>query len=119
MSRSAVSVLVFAVYLFLLGVTLLVAPNLLLRLFGFPETAEVWIRVVGMLVTVLGFYYLQASRHELTAFLRATVYGRFSVLAFFVAFVLLGLAPAVLILFGVIDAAGATWTAACLRAERA
>lgn len=48
---------------------------------------------------------------------RATVFGRFAVLLFFVAFVLLDFAPPVLILFGVIDAAAAIWTAIALRAE--
>jgi hypothetical protein len=37
---------------------------------------------------------------------------------FFAAFIVLGWAPPILILFGVIDAAAALWTAACLRSER-
>ena len=115
MSKSATSVFVFALYLFVIGLTLLVVPNLLLGLFGIPETGEVWIRVVGTVVTILGYYYLQAARNELTAFFRATVYGRTAVLVFFIAFVVLKLAPPALILFGAIDAAGAMWTALCLR----
>ena len=117
MSKSAISVLVFAIYLFLLGLTLMVVPNRLLSVFGIPVTSEVWIRVVGMLVTILGTYYYQAARHGLRPFLEATVYGRCSVLVFFIVFVLLKFAPPVLILFGVIDAAGAIWTADCLRRE--
>ena len=117
MSKSATSVFVFALYLFVLGVTLLVVPNILLGLFGIPATADVWIRVVGMLVTILGYYYLQAARTGFKAFFRATIYGRTSVLLFFIAFVLFRLAPPVLILFGVIDVAGAIWTALCLKAE--
>jgi hypothetical protein len=118
MSKSAVSMFVFSIYLFVLGVVLLVVPNVLLSLFGFTETSEVWIRVVGMLVFFLGFYYNRAARYELKSFFRWTVYGRCGVLVFFIVFVVLGFAPAVLILFGVIDAAGALWTALCLRAER-
>jgi len=41
MSKSAASVFVFAIYLFVLGTVLLVLPNLLLSLFGIPETGEV------------------------------------------------------------------------------
>ncbi len=119
MSKSATSVFVFALYLFVLGPTLLLVPNLLLGLFAIPETAEVWIRVVGMLVTILGFFYLQAARNELTPFFRATVYGRISILGFFIAFVLAQLAPPVLILLGAFDAACAVWTALCLRKEAA
>ncbi len=115
MSKAAFSVYVFSFYLFALGLILVVVPNVLLSLFRFPETNEVWVRVVGMLVLILGLYYSTAARHELTPMLRATVFGRFAVLAFFVAFVLLGFAPPILILFGGIDAIAATWTALALR----
>jgi hypothetical protein len=118
MTKSARSVFVFAIYLYLLGAVLIVAPNTLLRLFLLPETDEVWIRVVGMLVMILGFYYSQAARKNLSDFLRLTVIGRSAVLLFFFAFVLAGLAPPILILFGVIDFAAAMWTALSLRSEQ-
>jgi uncharacterized protein YacL len=117
MSKSARSVLVFSVYLFVLGVGLVVIPNVLLSPFGFVETEEVWVRVVGMLVLILSFYYSRAARRGLTEFFRWTVYARSAVLVFFIAFVVLGLAPATLILFGVVDAAGALWTALVLPGE--
>ena len=117
MSKSAKSLVVFAIYLFLLGSLLILVPNLVLSVFRIPETVEVWIRVVGTLVTILGYYYLQAARNNLITFFKTTVYGRFSVLVFFIAFVVFKLAPPVLILFGGIDAAGAVWTASYLRAE--
>jgi hypothetical protein len=115
MSKAAVSVFAFAIYLFVLGPVLVVVPNALLTVFGIPETGEVWIRVVGMLVVFLGLYYVVGARNELVPFMRATVYGRFGVLTFFIAFVALGLAPPILVLFGVIDAAGAVWTASAIR----
>jgi hypothetical protein len=115
MSKAAVSVFSFGIYLFILGPVLVVVPNALLTVFGIPQTGEVWIRVVGMLVVFLGLYYVVAARNELVPFMRATVYGRFGVLTFFIAFVALGLAPPILVLFGVIDAAGAVWTAFAIR----
>ena len=115
MTKGATSIFVFSICLFILGAVLLVIPNVLLSPFGFPETREVWIRVVGMLVFILAFYYNGAARNELTSFFRLTVYGRCAALVFFIAFVVLGFAPPTLILFGVIDAAGAVWTALCLR----
>ena len=68
MSKSAQSLLVFSIYLFILGIILLVIPNVLLRLFSLPETNEVWIRVAGMLVFILGFYDYQASKNEMKIF---------------------------------------------------
>lgn len=117
MSRSAVSVFAFGIYLILLGPVLLTIPNPFLAIFGMPAVDDVWIRVVGMLVLLIGIYYLQAARHELRPLFAVSVVARSAVLAFFVAFVVLKLAPPVLILFGVIDAAGAGWTAIALKQD--
>jgi hypothetical protein len=118
MSASARSLFVFAVYVALLGATLLVAPNALLALFAYPTTGEVWIRVLGMLMVLLAFYYVQAARKELTDLIRWSVYTRGSVILFLIAFVGLGFARPILILFGVVDLAGAIWTEAALRSAR-
>ena len=117
MSRSAVSVFVFSIYLYLLGLVLVIIPDTLLGIFHFPETGGLWIRVVGALVVILGFYYWHAARAEFRPFLAWTVIARTSVLLFFIAFVIAGLAPPVLILFGVIDFAGAMWTFFAMRSE--
>lgn len=117
MSRGASSVFVFAMYLFVLGPVLVVFPNPFLAFFRMPPVDDVWIRVVGMLVIILAYYYLQAARHEMRPFFSASVVGRFAVLTFFVAFAALGMAPPVLVLFGAVDAAGAAWTAFALRSE--
>jgi hypothetical protein len=110
-------VFVFSIYLFVLGIVLITIPNPFLSLFAMPATHDVWIRVVGMLVVILGYYYMTAARNELVPFLRATVVGRTAVLVSFIGFVVLGLAPPILILFGVIDAVAAGWTAWALAAD--
>jgi hypothetical protein len=116
MSRAARSLFVFGVYLCGLGLLLLLAPNLLLRVFGAPTTSEVWIRVTGMLVLCLSFYYVQAARSELTSFIRWTVWTRLTVIVYFAAFVLLASAPRALLLFGLVDLLAAVWTWLALRA---
>jgi hypothetical protein len=110
MSGAGKSLLVFAVYLAALGIFLLLFPNLLLRMFGMPPTNEIWIRVNGMFVICLAYYYIQTARHGLTEFIRWTVWARAAVIIYFVAFVLLAGAPKALLLFGVIDLLSATWT---------
>ena len=115
MSNSARSVFVFGLYLVVLGIILLVAPNFLLGMFFLPSTNEVWIRVVGMLLLFLGFYYYQAARKEMTDFFQWTVYVRPTVIVFFAIFVLLGFASPPLVLFGVVDLLGAIWTGLALR----
>jgi hypothetical protein len=118
MSKSARSILLFSIYMFGLGSIMVLSPNFLLKLFFVPETNEVWIRVAGVLVLILGFYYFLASRNDIKLFFKWTVYARSSVVIFFIGFVIFGLAPPVLILFGIVDAAAAYWTNTCLKAEQ-
>ena len=119
MSRTAMSVFVFSIYLYILGFVLVVTPDTLLRIFSFPEADGLWIRVVGMLVIILGFYYSHAARAELRPFFVWTVIGRTSVLLFFIAFVVAGLAPPALILFGLVDFVAAVWTLFAMRSDAA
>ena len=117
MSRGATSVFVFSIYLYILGFILVVAPGVLIKIFKFPEPDGLWIRIVGMLALVLGLYYSHAARAEFRPFFTWTVIARSSVLLFFIAFVIAGLAPPALILFGVIDFAAAMWTFFAMRSE--
>jgi hypothetical protein len=98
-------------------VVLVADPNWLLTLFGVPETHEVWIRIVGMLMLIIGFIDFMASGNEMRLFFRWSVYARLAVPIFLTGFVVLASAPPVLLLFGAIDAGGAIWTGFCLRAE--
>jgi hypothetical protein len=54
MDRARTSVMVFGVYLMLLGAGLIVAPTLLLAPFGFATPADFWVRVIGVPVAILG-----------------------------------------------------------------
>jgi len=84
-----------------------------------PQTSEVWIRVVGVLVFNIGVYYWYAAKCEAKAFFRASVFTRVFVLASFIVFAALGLCSPVLIVFGTVDFAGGIWTYLVLRAEGA
>lgn len=119
MSRAAISIFVFGCYLVLNAMVLAFAPNLMLSVLGLPPTNEPWLRVLGIVVFVLGLYYIQAARQEVTPFFRWTTWARPIVLGAFIAFVAAGIMPAVLIGFGVVDAAGAIWTALALRSRAA
>jgi hypothetical protein len=117
MSRSARSVLVFGIYLVAVGLALIAIPNPLFAVLKLPLSSEIWPRVVGVLALVLAYYYIQAARHELVAFFHWTVSARIMVFVVFVAFVLLGVAPAPLALLGAVDLAAALWTALALRPQ--
>lgn len=104
----------FGIYLCVLGPGLLIAPALLLAPFGISPPQEVWVRVAGLLALLIGSYYLIAARHEFMPLVQASVITRFAVLGVFVGLVVLVAAPPALILFGLVDAAAATWTALLL-----
>ena len=55
---------------------------------------------MGVLTFTLGFYYIQAGRSNVRAFFRWTIWGRIGLWTGLVSFVVLGLAPPILILFG-------------------
>ncbi|MBN1482926.1 hypothetical protein EH223_13410 [candidate division KSB1 bacterium] len=115
MSKAAKSLFFFGIYILLTGLGFLLAPNLVLGTLGFQTTAEPWIYVVGVVALVLGYYYIQSARHELTTFFRFTVQARGVVILFFVALVLLKIGPLPLLVFGIVDLLGAIWTAVALR----
>ena len=119
MTNSARTVFIFGIYLAVLGIGLLVAPGPLLAPFGLPAPQEVWVRVGGMVIAILGAYYMLAAKHGLRPFLAWTVAIRASVIVVFAVLVGTGLGPAVLLLFGAVDLAGAVWTWAALRREAA
>ena len=116
LSSAAKSMIAYGIYL-IVGIALpfLLTPDQLLPLVGMHTPTDVWIRVLGMSVLFFGGYYIQAGRHELTPFFRWTLVGRYLVPVFFVAFVLLGFAPPVLIAFGIPDLIFTTWTLLALR----
>jgi hypothetical protein len=117
MTSSARSIVIFGIYLVLLGIVLIVTPNILLGVFGFEPTKEVWIRVLGAVVGVLGAYYIAMAKLGISVFYTATVFGRAWIFVSFVALVILGLEKPLLMLFGAVDLAGAVWTWTLLRRE--
>ena len=79
MSKAAFTVKAFGVCLAVLGLTLVVASNVLLGLFGIPATSEVSIRVVGELVFNVGVFHWYVAKSVAKPFFQATVYPRAAV----------------------------------------
>ena len=115
MSKATFSARVFACYVFVVSTVLVLAPNVLLGIFGIASTSEVWIRVAGVLAFNIGIYAWIGARHR--PFLEASVYTRALVCAAFVVFALRGLVSPMIVLFGLVDLAGGIWTWAALKAD--
>jgi hypothetical protein len=118
MKHSSVSMLLFAVYMTCLAIAFVFFPNPVITLLGFAPVTDVWIRVFGVVLGIMAFYYCMAVREEATNFYRWTVYGRLALLPVFGAFVGLGLGPPVMLGFGAFDSGCAMWTWLTLRRER-
>jgi H+/Cl- antiporter ClcA len=110
MTPAAKTVCYFGFYLYCVALTLIFFPNVLLRLLGIPETSEVWIRIVGLLAGIIGYYYHRSGASGNRFFFRLTVQARILVFVVFLALALLRMASPMLIGFGVVDLLGAIWT---------
>ena len=119
MTRSGRSLWVFGIYVLFVAAGLLLIPNLMLGLFGLTETNEIWIRVVGIPLILLGTYYFLAGRNDIVPFIRWSVPARASVILFYAILVLTGAVKPTILMFGLVDLLGAVWTQLSLRADQA
>ncbi|HEY3163599.1 MAG TPA: hypothetical protein VGJ71_04530 [Candidatus Limnocylindrales bacterium] len=115
MSPAARTMLVYSIYSFGLGATLLLVPNIPLPLFGLPQAAEVWIRVAGMTVIFLSSFFFIAARNEYREIFAGSVVTRLAVPFFFAGFALAGYTSWNILLFTPFDVLFALWTWSSLR----
>ena len=119
MTAAARSVLVYSIYVFGLGATLIFAPGVVLPIFGLAAPTDVWIHVAGMTVIFLGILYFRAAREETRWIFESSVALRYAVPFIFAGFIVAGLAPWNLLLLTPLDVIFATWTLLSLRGEPA
>lgn len=115
--RVKLSMQVFGAYLCIAGFGGMVAPDIILSLFGFPPAEDEWIRMFALMAVILGFHYWVAAHAANMSFCKASVVARFFAAGFMVMTFLAGLFPAPILLFAAGDSAGALWTALALRKE--
>ena len=117
MSKSAKSVLIFGIYLGIIGLILLIIPNMLITPFGIDATSEVWIRLSGILLMAIAVYYYLGAKNELVVILKATAFIRITIILFFSVFAILKLVSPNIIIFSVVDLLGGIWTFLMLKKE--
>ena len=117
MTGSGKSIFFFGIYVVVLGILLVFIPNALLGLVEIPPTNEVWIRLAGMLLLILGFFYVQAGRHNLVPFFKWTLVTRGVAFFFVLGFWLCGFISWLILAFWLGDLAGIIWTWTALQGE--
>ena len=116
MSRPAVSILAFGVYLAGGGVLLVLMPREVCSLLHLrPPGDTMWVRLCGAFFLDLAFYCIQAARSDQRTFMRWSVKTRPLSIMFLVAFVAGGLENPSILIFGVIDLLATLWTVLALR----
>ena len=115
MTSTAKSVFYYSFYMLGMGLALLFIPNLILGVFGFESTNDIWIRILGLFTFCAGMLYFYCGRANQTGFFRISVIERIVFFLGMVGIVLFVPANPLLVLIGSVDLFGAIWTALTLR----
>jgi hypothetical protein len=119
MNKPQISIFVFGLYMvFVVGLGFMLMPMFVLKLFGLSAGDDAWIRMVGMLASIIGFYYIRVAQAKMDNFIPWTVPGRYYAASFMVLMVVLDKLGPALLLFAAIDAAAATWTWLAVRSAK-
>ncbi|RJF89667.1 hypothetical protein D3874_24075 [Oleomonas cavernae] len=117
MTPAARTIFWFSLYIFAAGVPMILAPALILQVMGFPVEGLDWIRFLGVVVLIVGYYYFNLARANVTAFFCWSVQMRTAIVPVFIALILVFDMQPIVFLFVVPDFLGAMWTWSALRRE--
>jgi len=118
MTKSARSLLMFAIYLGTVGIGTIAIPGVLLSWFGVPPPTDNYIRLVGVGLLFLASYYAIAAWKEMKLFIRYSAYVRSLIPFYFGLFVIFGWLKPILFFISLIDFAFALWTLLVLKQEK-
>ena len=110
MSSAALSIYVISFYEIILGIGFLCIPNKLFPIFKIPTTSEPWIKVVGAMALLVGYYNYTISTEEIEALFLPCTYARIGFALIMVYLINIEKAPKALYLFALVDVIAAGWT---------
>ncbi len=110
MTKSAKTIWVFGIYLFVEGIFLMVAPSWILSSIGLPEPDSVWRIILGFAVAILGYYYIRNAKENLLPFFGFTVQVRIVQFVFFVFLYVFERGTLALLIFSFVEFAAGMWT---------
>ena len=110
MTKAAKSIFYYSFYMMGMGLSLLLIPNVVLRIFGFEPTTEVWIRVLGLLGFCAGLLYSYCGKTNQLGFFKVSVIERALFFVGMVGIVIVFKANPMLAILGSVDLLGALWT---------
>jgi hypothetical protein len=117
-SRSATSLLVYAVYLGTGGLTMALIPDLLTSTLQVRPSDGLWIRIGGSLAFVLAVKGAYGAWHEMGGNMQLDVFTRTGFASFLTLLIVMGIGQPPLFILAAIDFAASIWTQLALRADR-
>ena len=98
------------IYMLGMGAGFLFMPNVVLPIFGFETTNEVWIRVLGALVIGFAGYYFTCIKSEHVPYVKVTVWVRYWFCGSLVVLAAMKLGGSMLYVFATVETILAVWT---------
>lgn len=118
MTRAALSVYIYGIYMLTgVGLPFLIIPHFTLGMFGLSTGDDMWIRFTGVVIGILGSFYIAAvltRTHHMYAW---TVPARYATASFMCVMVALGKTGLALLFFAGLDALTASLTWVAIRAD--
>jgi hypothetical protein len=116
MNQVTKSIRIFGIYTVIMGLILLLIPNIVLPVFGLKTgDPEVWLRMLGFVLCCSGYYYIRSAGAGNVDFARYTVHTRFAAPVVVTVLIFTGIADWHLFSFGLVDGAGGLWTYMALK----
>jgi hypothetical protein len=120
MTKTALSVYLFGLYaIFGIGLPFLLIPHFSLGMFGMSAGDDMWVRMLGLFVGIMGAYYVMAVKVGFEPFYDWTVPARYSTATFMTVMAILGAVAPTILIFASVDAIAATLTVLARRYDRA
>src|SRR5215212_632047 len=103
MTPTAKSIFYYSFYMMGMGLGLLFIPGLILSIFGFDATNDIWIHVLGLFAFCAGMLYFYCGYTNQTGFFRISIIERLVFFLGMVSIVLFLQANPMLALIGSVD----------------
>src|SRR3972149_2934893 len=109
MTSTAKSIFYYSFYMMGVGSGLLLIPNMLLGVFGFDPTNDIWIRILGLFAFCAGMFFFDCGLKKQTGFFRVSVPERIVFFLEMAGIVLFLPANPLLVAISSVDLFGAIW----------
>lgn len=117
MNPACRTIFLFGFYPLFAGLSMILAPALPLQLLGWPIEGLDWIRMLGVVTMIVGYYYLRLGSSDVLAFCRFSAQARLLIPLAFVAMVFAFDMNPLYVALTAVDFLGGLWTWQALRKQ--